>query len=209
MNAISKTNMMEATRLTREGRLMEAMAVLRGTYSPERAPASSGPDGDGAREPLRNAPSILDTITFAPGALDSLPQSEEPHSPTNSRIATQPPRSGMIGGLLGRIKNLGLARGLTGLIGPAVGRVPISLPAGARFEERMYANAAGSRTYKLYVPSGYSGQPLPLVVMLHGCTQAPDDFAAGTRMNEVAEEQTFLVAYPAQSQSANASKCWN
>jgi poly(hydroxyalkanoate) depolymerase family esterase len=83
------------------------------------------------------------------------------------------------------------------------------LPDGARFEERNFANAAGSRAYKLYVPSGYTGQALPLVVMLHGCTQSPDDFAAGTRMNELAEELTFLVAYPAQAQTANASKCWN
>jgi poly(hydroxyalkanoate) depolymerase family esterase len=83
------------------------------------------------------------------------------------------------------------------------------VPEGATFEERTYANAAGSRAYKLYVPSGYTGQALPLVVMLHGCTQSPDDFAAGTRMNEVAEEQMFLVAYPAQTQAANMSKCWN
>jgi poly(hydroxyalkanoate) depolymerase family esterase len=80
---------------------------------------------------------------------------------------------------------------------------------GARFEEATFSNACGSRAYKLYVPSGYNGQPVPLVVMLHGCTQSPDDFAAGTKMNDLAEEQVFLVAYPAQSQSANASKCWN
>src|ERR1700727_1964372 len=88
-------------------------------------------------------------------------------------------------------------------------QAPVHVPDGARFEERTFSNAAGSRTYKVYVPSGYTGQPLPVVVMLHGCTQNPDDFAVGTRMNEVAEEQTFLVAYPRQPQSANMQKCWN
>jgi poly(hydroxyalkanoate) depolymerase family esterase len=72
-----------------------------------------------------------------------------------------------------------------------------------------YASAAGKRDYKLYIPSGYHGQALPLVVMLHGCTQTPDDFAAGTGMNGVAEADRFLVAYPAQAPSANPNKCWN
>ena len=45
--------------------------------------------------------------------------------------------------------------------------------------------------------------------MLHGCTQSPDDFAAGTRMNAVAEEHGCLVVYPAQTSAANISKCWN
>ena len=72
-----------------------------------------------------------------------------------------------------------------------------------------YTNEAGTRAYKLYVPRGYRGQSLPLVVMLHGCTQDPDDFAAGTRMNHVAEERQCLVLYPAQAQGANPSKCWN
>lgn len=72
-----------------------------------------------------------------------------------------------------------------------------------------YTNEAGTRPYKLYIPSGYQGQSLPLVVMLHGCTQSPDDFAAGTRMNELAENQLFFVLYPAQAANANGSKCWN
>ena len=83
------------------------------------------------------------------------------------------------------------------------------MPAGAKFENHVFANEAGSRSYKLYVPSRYKGGALPLVVMLHGCTQSPDDFAAGTRMNDCAEEQMFLVAYPAQPASANPSRCWN
>ena len=90
------------------------------------------------------------------------------------------------------------------------GRSPDAVvPPGARFEERVFTGAAGSRRYKVYVPSGYTGQALPLLVMLHGCTQDPDDFATGTQMNVLAEEQTFLVAYPAQAQSAHMQRCWN
>ena len=73
----------------------------------------------------------------------------------------------------------------------------------------LYANSAGERAYKLYVPSSYTGQPLPLIVMLHGCNQTPDDFAAGTQMNALAEEQSCFVLYPAQSNTANHSRCWN
>ena len=65
-----------------------------------------------------------------------------------------------------------------------------------------------TRTYKLFVPSAAESQPA-LVVMLHGCTQGPDDFAAGTRMNVAAEAGGFLVLYPHQSREANASACWN
>jgi poly(hydroxyalkanoate) depolymerase family esterase len=80
---------------------------------------------------------------------------------------------------------------------------------GAQFLTRSYTNQAGTREYKLFIPSGYSGQALPLIVMLHGCKQDPDDFAAGTRMNDLAEEQQCLVAYPAQTSSANGFRCWN
>jgi poly(hydroxyalkanoate) depolymerase family esterase len=78
-----------------------------------------------------------------------------------------------------------------------------------QFLSKSYSNQAGRRAYKLYIPSTYCGQPMPLMVMLHGCTQNPDDFSVGTQMNIVAEEKQCFVAYPAQEQSANASKCWN
>jgi poly(hydroxyalkanoate) depolymerase family esterase len=102
----------------------------------------------------------------------------------------------------------GFAPPMSGLMHPAPA-APSPLPSGAQFLSATFSGQAGSRPYKLYVPSGYHGQAVPLVVMLHGCTQSPDDFAAGTRMNEAAEEHTILVAYPAQTQAANSSKCWN
>lgn len=68
---------------------------------------------------------------------------------------------------------------------------------------------AGGRMYKLYVPAGARGRAAPLVVMLHGCTQSPDDFATGTRMNALAEEHGCLIAYPEQIAAANSARCWN
>ena len=84
-------------------------------------------------------------------------------------------------------------------------------PAG-EFVCRSFTGRAGARAYKLYVPSCYgkeSSHRMPLVVMLHGCTQSATDFAAGTGMNALAEEQGFLVAYPEQETNANPSRCWN
>ena len=83
------------------------------------------------------------------------------------------------------------------------------LPEGAAFLTRTFSCVAGSRDYKVYVPGHVNGRKRPLIVMLHGCTQDPDDFALGTGMNLLAEEQGFLVAYPRQPATANRSACWN
>src|SRR5205823_1328464 len=82
-------------------------------------------------------------------------------------------------------------------------------PEPGRFGRRIFVTRAGTRFYMLYLPSMYRGQSLPLVLMLHGCKQTPEDFAAGTRMNQAAEELRFIVAYPAQAWRANVDRCWN
>ncbi len=94
-------------------------------------------------------------------------------------------------------------------------RIDARKPADAaqgQFLSQSFAGPAGTLAYKLYLPAGYDAsadRTYPLVVMLHGCTQSPDDFAAGTRMNALADQHGLLVAYPAQSANANGSKCWN
>jgi poly(hydroxyalkanoate) depolymerase family esterase len=82
-------------------------------------------------------------------------------------------------------------------------------PPPGSFVEGVYANSQGSRRYKLFIPSRAAGKPLPLLVMLHGCLQDPDDFALGTQMNAIAEELHFFVLYPEQSETANQTRCWN
>lgn len=105
-----------------------------------------------------------------------------------------------------------LQNGLTAEVTTLPNPAPVSTAAPKKsgiFIEQSYANDAGRRDYKLYIPRSSSGEPQPLIVMLHGCKQSVDDFAAGTRMNMAAEEHGCLVAYPAQSISANPSRCWN
>ena len=159
----------EATRLTQQGRLDEATAAIQralgGTFIPAKEPGSSG----GADEPIDVTSRIVEETPQGPSAVGG---ARPVVSPTRPRRSTPPP-------------NL-LTRGVGRTSGMTVGRAAsASVPEGARFLEGSYTNGAGTRSYKLYVPSGYTGQAVPLIVMLHGCTQNPDDFATGTRMNEL------------------------
>jgi len=80
----------------------------------------------------------------------------------------------------------------------------------AGFTAHRFSCEAGTLAYKLFVPTGLDADAVPpLVVMLHGCTQSPDDFARGTRMNALAQQAGYVVAYPAQSAKNNPGKCWN
>src|SRR5258705_957244 len=185
----------QATRLTRAGQLVEATALLQRMLRGESAP--DAPSRTGGRIALAG-PLIIDAKANVVEATDSHPQLKPAPSAQ--------PR--MLRALLDR-KKARPGIGLRGVMKRAPLSTPDIVPEGARFIESTYSSPAGSRAYRLFIPSGYQERPLPLVVMLHGCTQSPDDFAAGTRMNFIAEEQDCFVVYPAQPSQANQAKCWN
>ncbi len=192
-----KLDMKEATRLTREGKLGQAVTLLREALAgvaPGVVQRSTSHASEAARP--RTSP-FAPVLPFGVNALSS-PQSD---------ITTLAPK---LSALLPHAGEQRRSADFSTLVGGL--RKTISAPftkREANFGDYTFTNAAGTRDYKLYVPGNYDGRPQPLVVMLHGCTQSPEDFAAGTRMNEMAEKRGFLVAYPAQPQSANMSKCWN
>jgi len=89
------------------------------------------------------------------------------------------------------------------------GRADVAIPAGAEFRSDTFTCPAGSRTYRTYIPASATEGVTGVVIMLHGCTQTPEDFAAGTGMNALAELHRIVVVYPAQSRGNNAQSCWN
>jgi poly(hydroxyalkanoate) depolymerase family esterase len=195
-------DMMEALRLTRQGRLEEAMAVLRGAVSVSEARVQP--------QASEEAGPVLDMVppSKATGSAWTAPPTDAASDAAQREdTGSLPPWGGA--GFLDRLRTAGIPGAREGVAGRTMKSATVVLPAGARFETHVFTNEAGSRTYKLYVPACFKGEALPLVVMLHGCTQSPDDFAAGTKMNECAEQQGLFIAYPAQPTSANPSRCWN
>jgi len=189
MDARQMAAMAEATRLTRQGRLIEATALIQQTLaSPAVTPRP--PDAPSAGQETSGTPARYPAPSPAPRAGEGTPPGQA-HSGWITRRRTVPSRA---------------ARGLRRPGRPAALAMKRSP---GRFEAFSYTNAAGTRTYRLYVPAGHGGGPLPLVVMLHGGTQDAAAFAAATGMNDLAERQAFLVAYPEQPSSANPGKYWN
>jgi poly(hydroxyalkanoate) depolymerase family esterase len=188
--------MLQATLLTRANRLSEATALIQRMLRGESD--LGGPTDDMA--PTRSKPSIVDAKADNNEETDyaHLSAATFAHSRSFRELHDWPYR----------IKHHS-GPGLQGWMQRAPVATLDIVPEGGKFIEAVYTNGAGSRAYKLYIPSHYQGQALPLIVMLHGGTQTPDDFAAGTRMNLIAEEQTCLVVYPVQPSHANPAKCWN
>ena len=186
--------MRAATKLTRAQKLMEATRVIQSALLLGRA-QTEPEDEPGVEGQAIEKVMIDSTPDGTRAAIAGTAQAVPVRWPVGDVAAT-----------------LGQARlpsfGLDGLarVRP---RKPLEIPDGAQYLSRSYACAAGRRNYKLYVPHRQHAGRRPLLVMLHGGTQDADDFAAGTRMNVLAEEHGFIVAYPSQCKSANPSLCWN
>jgi poly(hydroxyalkanoate) depolymerase family esterase len=181
MDITMNHTMGEALRLTRAGRLSEATELL------QQGLASSGQDlassGQAAPAAAADVPPrrALDR-RLSPG-LQSEPSGR---SDPGRHVRTREPARPADRGATARATEVG-----------------------DRFRQRRHSERAGSRAYYRYVPGGYSSRPVPLVIMLHGGKQDGPDFAAGTQMNELAEQHSFLVVYPEQSREANQGRYWN
>ena len=189
MDARQMAAMAEATRLTRQGRLVEATALIQQTLASPLV----------TRQPT-DTPSAEEETGGTPGGYPHLPPSQRAREGTHLRRVHP--------GWIPRHRTL-LNRSASSLHRPQRPATLATKRPSGRFEAFSYTDAAGTRAYRLYVPTGHNGGPLPLVVMLHGGTQDAATFAAATGMNDLAEHQTFLVAYPEQPSSANVGKYWN
>jgi hypothetical protein len=193
---LNQTMVSEATRLTRAGQLVEATALLQRMLRGESAPEPS--DSHARVAPARLEPPTIDVKANVV---------EEKESRRTTRVSSAPLQRRSAA----RFEGLKDFPGLN-LRGPMTRAPPATAdiaPEGTSFITGSFRSADGSRNYKLFVPSHSQEKPVPLVVMLHGCTQSPDDFAAGTRMNFLAEERNCFVVYPEQPRGANQAKCWN
>ncbi|MEP7157691.1 MAG: PHB depolymerase family esterase [Betaproteobacteria bacterium] len=194
MNSNFKTAMLEATRLTRIGKLADATAAIRRALSGRTDPGAAAAENNHApADGAHNGPHIWDAAPVRPGSNEfAVPGGPDTQVGVAAAEAD--------------------AAHHTAEVRPAFREADVApepFDGVDDFADGVYKHALQTLHYKLYSPPNHAQHGLALVVMLHGCTQDPDDFAAGTRMNERAREQGFFVLYPAQPAGANPSKCWN
>jgi len=191
------TGLFTATQLTRAGRLFEATALIQRILRHGSAPA----EGADRQASMHDGGAINDIIDV---------ECSEVAEPTD--LGPTPLQSAAGDGISKRFGLNSFPRGWRRR-DPVieVPRRQATVVDGhpGQFVTGSYANEAGARPYKLYIPTSYAEERLPLVVMLHGCTQTADAFANGTRMNALAEERQCFVLYPEQTHAANRSRCWN
>lgn len=196
-------NPAEATRLIQ--------AALSGAPAPAPAPAAKAKVAPpapsvkpGAKAPIEDAEIISET----PPRRGPMAGFAMPSGLGQGRVDLQQ-MLGKLGAMAPQGLN-GLPQGLTSLPQglPGSGKTP-AIPEGARYETRHFTSKHGARDYRLFVPSSLPDGPKGLILMLHGCTQNPDDFACGTDMNSHAERHGLILVYPHQSRAHNAQGCWN
>lgn len=125
------------------------------------------------------------------------------------RPAVKPPLALSLAEPAGRI-GAGVRRLLSGIATPA--EAPsIHARAAGRWEEGSWGlGPLAQRRFRLYLPPGATrAQPVPLLLLLHGCGQDSASFAASTRVARLAQRERFAVLMPEQTQQANAQRCWN
>ncbi|KIL61874.1 hypothetical protein M378DRAFT_13212 [Amanita muscaria Koide BX008] len=60
--------------------------------------------------------------------------------------------------------------------------------------EFTYSGTSGSRGYNIYTPNGYSTtSSVPLVIVIHGCTETPSSIAANSQFNALADKEQFIM----------------
>jgi poly(hydroxyalkanoate) depolymerase family esterase len=193
MNGRFSAAMLRATKATRAFNVLGATRIIQKTL----------------------AKSVLSRLSFKASTVSAgvLKKQNQPKTNTPAKTSEVPSRAPLrLRRPLGEVVNTLQAStrlAVTGFQKPLDKVQALPIPAGARFVTRSFTSSAGSREYKLYVPASALEKSRGLIIMLHGCTQNPDDFAAGTNMNAIAETHGLLIAYPAQTRANNPSSCWN
>lgn len=213
MNNQLATAMSRALEQTRAGNPAEATRIIQAALAIGGAP-------EGGMAPQPATPAALPRKPVAEIEDAEVVAEHPPHRPAPS-FATSPTTGPLEMPSIGRGDLQRMLDNLGCMVPQGMNRLPQGLPAmaranarppvpeGARYETRSFSSPHGTRDYRLFVPSSLPNGPKGMVLMLHGCTQAPDDFARGTDMNSHAERNGLIVVYPHQSRAHNVQGCWN